>query len=58
MITGTNKYRIKMKHDAGVVFIDVWALNIAQAIKEACNMEGAPESSVLEAKRIQKGVRI
>lgn len=53
-----NKYTARVKRDAGMVYITVWALTITQAIKQICETENCPERSILEVKRTQKGIEI
>lgn len=49
-----NQYTLKVKHDAGVVYITTWASTEEAAIQAVMNAEGCPRRSI-QSITIKKG---
>lgn len=51
-----HKYRVEIKDGNKTTFVELLSESITAAIKEAC--KDAPKAKVIDAKRIQKGVKL
>lgn len=48
------EYLIVLRHDRGKIRILTTATSLAQAIKQVCDFEFAPESAVIETKLVRE----